>query len=149
MKMNFDTGLSLEQLENDYWGEPTFDSGLVVSCHTLRKTPIGQLSAGDVRLLIGQKIGLNYLVPVAIKFLSENPILRRTYFEGDLLLSVLGISKEFWDNNMDLFYNFSEIMVNVESIYDTLKNKILPKWGELELKLANNTVAADDKGKLF
>ena len=59
MKIN---ELSLEQLENDFWVEPEFDSYVITACNEARKKPLGELSLEDIRLLIGQKIGLKYLL---------------------------------------------------------------------------------------
>ena len=35
-----DTNMSIEELENDFWGEPTFGSYVVTTCHKARQKPI-------------------------------------------------------------------------------------------------------------
>lgn len=52
---------SIEQLENDFWKETDFPTGLVERCYRYRKIPIGDLTLAQLRTLIGQQIGLKYL----------------------------------------------------------------------------------------
>ena len=73
---------SIEQLENDYWkDEIQFPSSLVINCHKYRKIPINELTIEELRLLISQKIGIEYLTELAIKKLELNILA-----EGDLAL---------------------------------------------------------------
>lgn len=147
--MNFDDNLSLDQLENDYGGEPEFNSGLVKSCHRLRRIPVNKLTAGDLRLLIEQGIGLQYLVPVSFRFLADYPLVQGALFNGDLLKSILMIPKEFWDNNQSLFFGLSEIMTAVESLYSTIGNDIYPIWDGLFSKTVSFSDSTSDKEKLI
>jgi len=70
-------GSSLETMEDDFWGKPTFPSGLVTTIHKIRTLPLNQLNAGYLRMAIGQK----------------------DYYEGDLLQNVLLVPDEYyhWD----------------------------------------------------
>jgi CDI immunity proteins len=47
---------TLEQLENEVWGEPEFHSHLVLTCHSLRKKPIDQFTVEDLRIMLGQDV---------------------------------------------------------------------------------------------
>jgi hypothetical protein len=38
--MPFDRNKSLQQLEGEDWGEPTYDSHLVTGCHRLHRVPL-------------------------------------------------------------------------------------------------------------
>jgi len=87
---------SLEQLENDVWGDPTHGSHLVTRCHELRKVPIGRLNVEDLRILIGQQIGLDHLIPLALEVLRNDPLAEGDFYPGDLLKNVLGASEEYW-----------------------------------------------------
>jgi hypothetical protein len=80
---------TLEQLENDIWPDPSDRTGLVDTCHRLRKIPVDALSSGDIRMLLGQRIGVSHLVPIAIEMLETDPMVEATYYSGDLLTSVL------------------------------------------------------------
>ena len=47
-------------------------------------------------------VGLEYLVPLALEQLQEDPFAEGAYFPGDLLVSVLGANGEFWQAHPDL-----------------------------------------------
>jgi len=91
------TELSLETLEHDYWGPPTFPSYVVTTCHEMRKIPLKQLTAEHLRLVIGQQFSLPYLVPLALDELRENPLLDVTHYEGDLLRNLLILPDEYYE----------------------------------------------------
>ena len=64
-------------------------TGMMKECYRLCGVPLGQLQPGDLRLLIGQGIGLRWLVPLALAALEEDPLVEADYYPGDLLLNVL------------------------------------------------------------
>ena len=80
---------TLEQLENEYWGEPECDSGLVSMCPQLRKKPVHDLTVEDLRVLIGQNIGVKHLLPLAMGVLRNNPLASGDCYEGDLLKATI------------------------------------------------------------
>jgi hypothetical protein len=94
-----DTNLTLEQLENNYWGEPEYPSSLVINCHKYRKIPVKDLEAEHLRLLIGQNIGLKFLVPIAIERLKHNILEQGDFYPGDLLKMVLECEVEYWQEH--------------------------------------------------
>jgi hypothetical protein len=100
--LDFDRSKSLQELDGEDWSEPNFDSHLVVSCHRLRRLPVRDLSAGDLRMLIGQQIGLRYLVPVALGHLQNDPLTEGDYYPGDLLTTVLRADSCFWLEHAEL-----------------------------------------------
>ena len=87
---------SLENLEKDYWGEPDIESHLVKTCHQLRKKPLREFAIEDLRIMIGQNIGLKFLVPLALEKLKQDILAEGDYYEGDLLKATLTCEKEFW-----------------------------------------------------
>jgi hypothetical protein len=54
---------------------------------------------GDVRLLLGQGIGVPYLAPIAIEALKKQPLIETEHYCGDLLANVLRISSRFYDEH--------------------------------------------------
>ncbi len=60
---------TLEQLENEVWGEPEYHSHLVLTCHSLRKKPIDQFTVEDLRIMIGQNFGTKYSMPQALNII--------------------------------------------------------------------------------
>ncbi|MFC5957333.1 contact-dependent growth inhibition system immunity protein [Streptomyces pratens] len=88
---------SLESLERDRWPAPPTDaSRLVVTAHALRRRPIGELAVEDMRLLIGQDIGLAHLLPLALEVLRDDPMAEGDMYEGDLLSAVLTRGPVVW-----------------------------------------------------
>jgi hypothetical protein len=82
-------GRTLEQLEGETWPEPDFESHVVETCHRLRSKPLDDFTVEDLRIMIGQKIGLVHLLPLAIKNLKHDPLAEGAYYPGDLLMSVI------------------------------------------------------------
>ena len=87
---------SLQELESDDWGKPTFDSHLVRECHRLRRVPLKDFTIENFRIMIGQNIGLHHLMPLAIEKLKQNPLAEGSFFAGDLLVNVLRAESNFW-----------------------------------------------------
>lgn len=111
---------SLENLEKDYWGEPDSESHLVKTCHQLRKKPIKDFEIEDLRIMVGQNIGLKFLVPIAIEELKENILAEGDYYEGDLLKSVLTSEVSFWTERVDLLDELDKlIQQNLELLDQT------------------------------
>lgn len=101
MKDGFDGGKSLQELERDDWGEPTYHSSLVTTCHRLRRKPLNQFTVEDLRIMIGQQISLPILVPIAVDCLEAEPLAEGRYYPGDLLAVVLNINETYWANHPD------------------------------------------------
>jgi hypothetical protein len=102
-------GKSLEDLEHADWGEPTYDSHLVTTIHRLRRVPLRQFSVEDLRIMIGQNIGLPYLVPLAIEHLRRDPLAQGDFYPGDLLKMVLSADAMFWQNHPEWHKEVEEI----------------------------------------
>jgi len=84
---------TLEQLEGEVWGEPQFDSYVVTESHRLRRVPIRQLTVENLRLLVGQKLGLPWVLELALEILEVEPFAEGDLYEGDLLASVMELSR--------------------------------------------------------
>ena len=84
---------TLESLEKDYWGEPEYNSHLVTTCHRLRKKPLKDFETEDLRIMIGQNIGLKYLMPLALDKIDKNIQTDGDLYDGDLLQAVLKSDK--------------------------------------------------------
>lgn len=93
---------TLEQLDGDVLGLPEYDSALVLNCHRLRRVPLNEFTAEDLRLMIGQDLSLEYLMPIAIEHLEKNPFVDGDYHPGDLLKNVLGVRRDFWEQHPEI-----------------------------------------------
>ena len=92
----FDGYKTLQQLDGQDWGEPNWESHLVTECHRLRRVPLRDFTVEDLRITIGQSIGLDHLVPLALERLHADPFAEGAYYPCDLLVSVLGSEARFW-----------------------------------------------------
>jgi hypothetical protein len=62
----------------------------------LHRTPLHAFRVEDLRLMIGQRQCLPYLLPLALEHLREAPLVAGDLFPGDLLCAVLRIDPAFW-----------------------------------------------------
>lgn len=116
-----DYSKTLEVLEDDIWEEPEFKSHLVTTCHKLRKTPLKNLTAENLRMLVGQEIGLIYLIPLALDILEDQLLVSGDMYEGDLLCSLSGVSKQFWNSNTELKARAFDLIHSIDSALETLQ----------------------------
>lgn len=90
--------MTLEALEQNIW--PPLDSGegsfLISTCHALHKKPLEDFTIEDLRIMIGQNIGLQYLIPIAIDVLRSDILAEGDFYKGDLLKSVLTSDADYW-----------------------------------------------------
>jgi hypothetical protein len=98
----FDREPTLQQLDGKDWGEPKpEDTRLIRECLRLRRVQLKKLTVEDLRLLIGQEIGMDHLLPLALEILRQDPFAEGDCYAGDLLVNVLGVSAVFWRQNPD------------------------------------------------
>jgi hypothetical protein len=97
-----DTRKTLQELEGQDWGEPSLRTYVVTECHRLRRVPLENFSTENLRLMIGQRIGLDYLVPLALARLSVDPFAAGDFYAGDLLTALLSLPAQFWAKHPDL-----------------------------------------------
>src|SRR5690349_19347501 len=90
---------SLQDLDGQDWAQPTYPSHLVPEYHRLRRVPLGELTVDNLRLLIGQEDNLEYLIPLALKYLLREPWVSGDLYDGDLLKAVLTLSEAFWQTH--------------------------------------------------
>ena len=55
----------------------------------MRRKPLRDLTDEEIRLAIGQKMGLRFLMPLAVERLDINPLVAGDFYEGALLYYVL------------------------------------------------------------
>jgi hypothetical protein len=115
-----DRSKSLQQLGWQDWGEATYDSRLVKECHRLRRVPLSKFEAEDLRIMIGQNLGLEYLGPLALEQLQEDPLAEGAYFPGDLLVSLLGARGEFWQAHLDVGEQAAAIAARAISLFPSV-----------------------------
>jgi hypothetical protein len=105
-------------------GDPPFPSHVVAACYRLRKVPIMQLGIEDLRLLIGQNIGLDYLMPIALEILQRDPWVSGDFYKSDLLQNVMRVGAEFWRNHQVLAGVLNAIFAELRQCQRRLQNEI-------------------------
>ena len=119
-----DKSKSLQELEGYDAGDPkTKTTPMVRRCLTLHRTPLEQWSAEDCRLMLGQKISPQLLVPLAIEFLQINPL--EGMVPGSLLDFVLRLPEEFWRENPEYWWMLQETLLEVEMLREEIE-RLLP-----------------------
>ena len=106
---------SLQELEKEDWGDPaTGVTPMITRCLSLRRVPLKELSVDDLRLLIGQKIGSSYLVPICIEVLQDEPMIDASFYPGDLLKSVIQLGDDFWTRHQDSLKAMRQIIMKLQ-----------------------------------
>ncbi|MGB8346799.1 MAG: contact-dependent growth inhibition system immunity protein [Ktedonobacteraceae bacterium] len=96
-------GTSLQDLDRQHWGYGMFfPPPVVVTCHALQCKPLRDFTIEGLRIIIGQRISLGYLVSLAIERLEQNPLAAGNFYDGDLLASVLRVPARFWLAHPDM-----------------------------------------------
>jgi hypothetical protein len=93
---------TIEELEGERWGEPTYPSHLVSECHRLRTIQLRLFTVENLRIMLGQNIGSRYLVPIALDHLDVEPFVEGDFYPGDLLCNVLSLPQSFWADHPHL-----------------------------------------------
>jgi hypothetical protein len=97
--------MTLEEIEGDVWREPddgSYATPLVQRCHELRRVPLAEMAPGDLRFLLSQNIGAQWIGMLAVEHLEVTPLLEASLYPGDLLLAVLRLPNDFWRREAEL-----------------------------------------------
>jgi len=93
---------TLDTVDPPAWGPaPPDATTLIKRCHHLRTKPLKDFTVADLRIMIGQQVALNRLVPLALDGLRPDPLVEGDCYPGDLL-AVLRVNAAFWKRFPDL-----------------------------------------------
>ncbi|MEU7798569.1 contact-dependent growth inhibition system immunity protein [Micromonospora arborensis] len=88
---------TIEQLERDVWPHPGSDATFLVRrCTELRRKPLAEFTVEDLRIMLGQEIGVPALLPRAVQVLLRDPLAEGAYYPGDLLSNVMRLPDSAW-----------------------------------------------------
>jgi len=105
-------------------GGEDWPSALVSTCKRLYEKPLQDFIIEALRIMIGQEIGLEFLVPMALERLAENPFEHGDYYPGDLLMNLLRFPAGFSHKHQDLTWELADIVHDAASTIDTLLPEI-------------------------
>lgn len=97
---------SLEELSGKWKSEipkEGYSSSIQLRTYKLYGQKLNEYGHDDIRFMIGQQVGLPYLVPIALHILQEDLLVDACYYEGDLLHALLVAPKAFWQNHLNLY----------------------------------------------
>ncbi|MFF7414208.1 contact-dependent growth inhibition system immunity protein [Streptomyces lydicus] len=109
----FDRRRSIEELEGSTWPDPPEGStSLVTSVHALRRRPVGDLTPEELARLIGQNVGLPWLLPLALEFLRDTAPHQAAggWYDDDLLSAVLTRKADVWSASPELAHQVDGIL---------------------------------------
>ena len=114
-------------LDPPAWGPaPPDATALIKRCHELRTKSLVDFTVDDLRVMIGQQIALNRLVPLAVERLRPDPLMTEDDYPADPLASVLGVDPSFWALSLDT-------MVEMRKLAENLRETFRLEPGLLEL----------------
>jgi hypothetical protein len=90
---------TLEELDGQRWAPPDVETSLAQTVHRLRRVPLGQFEPRDLWVMIGQGVGLPYLIPKALTLLERDAFVEADVSTGDLLIQVFGVDDAFWQKS--------------------------------------------------
>jgi hypothetical protein len=116
----FDRRKSLQELDQDDWDESTYDSYLVTTVRRLRRKPLAEFTVEDLRIVVGQRIGLPFLIPMAVERLEDDPLVAGDFYPGDLLQAVVRAGEGFWADHPDSLQRVRKVLRRVKDLLPSL-----------------------------
>ncbi|QEU90878.1 contact-dependent growth inhibition system immunity protein [Streptomyces kanamyceticus] len=122
-----DRGRTLEELEGRCWPEPSGDvTSLVRDAHELRRRPVGTLEPHELARLIGQDVGLPWLLPLAVEILRDTAPKQAEggWFDDELLYAVVTRKPEIWAVTPELVRELKEALVLLTGVSRYVRQEI-------------------------
>ena len=89
---------------------PEPDTYVIRTAARAMQKALCDLTAEDIRLLIGQRIGLRVLLPLAVGILREDPWIMTCYYPGDLLEVCRRLNADDWAECPDASVQFQALL---------------------------------------
>ena len=126
--------ITIKELTGISLGEPRLNSYVARTASRASKKPIGELTAEEIRLLIGQRIGVKFLLHRAVLILEKDPLIETAHFEGDLMKTLLELEPEAWSEN-ELDYSLFRSIVSLhksELLTTMIPIELFDRYGRLK-----------------
>lgn len=139
--MNSDEHKSLIELDASLHDSSCLDDDRAMVLLRLGNKPLRRLNPAELRELIARNLGLQFLVPLAIERLADDPFLEAQHYAGDLLTAVLEADSRFWLDNEPLWWDMIPIL---EKAVERINARILEEGSEeyLPWRLGDEFMAA-------
>jgi hypothetical protein len=115
--------LSLDQFEGDPQTTPDPVDEDRQHILSLRRRPVGQLTATDLKVLLSHGEGLTYLVPRVANTLHWEPLTSDGQ-PGELLLAVLGIDEQYWATDQISLVYVRSAAEKVDAMVDAVPDAV-------------------------
>ena len=105
--------MSIDSIKNklgDNLERTNFPSNLIIRITKLIDKNLNKFTPEDFRILIGQEMYLDIILPLSIRLLENDPLISGDYYRGDLLKAVLSINAKFWKDNPELKSRLDNIL---------------------------------------
>ncbi|MFF3329100.1 contact-dependent growth inhibition system immunity protein [Streptomyces sp. NPDC002888] len=127
MSQPIDRAKSIEQLDGQRWPAPPADAtSMVRNVHDLRRRPIGTLEPHELARLIGQEVGLPWLLPLGVEKLRADVLDQAAggFYDGDLLYVLVRRDPEVWRDCPDLARELKAIVGALPYVSSYVKSDI-------------------------
>ncbi|MFF5494659.1 contact-dependent growth inhibition system immunity protein [Streptomyces aquilus] len=127
MPQPIDRGQSLEQLDGKRWPDPPEDSTpMVRNVYELRRRPVGTLEPHELARLIGQDVGLPWLLPLAVEILWDTAPKQVAggWYDDDLLYAVVTRRPEVWEEVPDAARKLKETVMTLVDLSRYVKQEV-------------------------
>lgn len=121
---------------------------MIARIHAFLGLPLHEQTVESIRLLIGQDIGLDVLVPIAVRIIEQNPLASGDTYRGDLASTCMQVRADFWVNKPDLWHRLHSAFGEFDSAVENF-NRNRAEFESLGSKAARNlamTAAAVERG---
>jgi hypothetical protein len=101
---------SLERQPSSDDGSPALDEWY----RSIRDIPLHDLPIGDIARSVRQCLFPDFVVPVAIRHLQENPLAGDLY-DGELLVSLRNVDDDFWKRREELKSELAWVLSRIDT----------------------------------
>jgi hypothetical protein len=81
---------------------------------SIRDIPFDDLAIGDIARSLRQRLYPDFVVPVAIGHLRENPLAGDLY-DGELLVSLRNVDEDFWKRRGELKSELARVLPRIDT----------------------------------
>ena len=135
-------GRSVAELEGLEIAPGTYELGSQAWLSRALISPIWQLGAQDLRLLLGHGRGLAWLVPEALARLERDPWVQGDRGPGELLLAACLVDEAYWRDHAAELARMRAVIALATSRLDALPDEAARAHWREELAIAGERFAA-------